>query len=811
MKKTLLLVLILLSIETYSQISGKVKDENNQPMPFVNILLLAANDSSMTQGTISETNGQYSFESIVDGQYIIQANLIGYEDWYSKPLSYSGSSIKLDDFTIKESSVMLDGVEIKAERMVIEQSMEGTTVNVQNSIMSKGSTALQIIERSPGVVLDQRNNSLSLNGQSGTLVMINGRPVRMSPAEVINLLKGMSADNLEKVELLTNPSAKYDADGTAGIINLVIKKSEDQGTNGSFSLSGGYGYGSKEAASFNINHRNARSNYYGSYSFNHDNSFFDWRGVGGSDVPALGGESRFDFTNNTEMSNLSHNSMLGMETEFESMTVGTSLMFNRNDFSNNIFNLGKYNYADGSFLQADINVIGDGNTDNLNATAFIDKSFNNGSGLNLDVDYINYRNESPTEVESIYSDDIGNETQPDNELYANGNRGLSNTTIHIGVAKLDYNTSISNNVKLEAGIKGSVSESNNNAKIERLTEGEWVTDSRNVTRLEIKENIAAAYATININFDSLTSLSVGSRYEYWDRNFSDNTPDRSFGKFFPSAFLTRKLANYNSIQFVYNRRITRPDYNDLASFLVYNDPLSVFTGNPLLRPAISDNFKVSFQNQARNFSLVFTNENNPIARYQITENDESDLVLIAPQNVDYIRSLGFQTFLPIQVTKWWNINTGGTFSLRDFRVTHTLHPANETYFAYNVYANQNFSLPKNFSVELSGWYNSSHYNGSVRLEGFGMLNLGIKKELKNNQGTIQLAITDLFKSMTIKSKIGALTEEAWQSSARVAFQPESTNNRIFRLTYSRTFGGNKVKGRKQRQGGSDEEKSRVRN
>lgn len=818
MKSILFSMLFIAATQpVYSQLQGKVVNEQGAPIPFVNVLLLNASDSTMISGALSADDGHFEIDNIpIDesktGSYILRLSLLGFENWYSDSFNYSLAQPVKDFGTLllSEETILMDGVMVRAQRMQIEQSIEGTTVNVQSSLMSRGSSALQVLERSPGVMLDQRNNELMLNGKSGTLLMINGRPVRMAPSEVISLLEGMSADNLAKVELLTNPSAKYDAEGSAGIINLVTNQKDDEGTNGSASISAGYGWGAKEAHSINLNHRNGSINYYGAYSYNYDHYFTDFHGLGSQSIPSLGGEVNLDFKNNSTRKRGSHNATAGMEKEFGSgILLGGNIIYTNSTIRTSIYNDGNYIFEDDSFLHADINVSGKAVQNNLNTSLYTEKQLKNDGKISFDANHIYYNNFAPTQVESTYKDVNGDLTDPENEIYSPGNRGESMTNINIGVVKLDYETRIGSNMKLESGIKGSISKTGNEAIIESLRDNTWVADERNRSNMEINEKIGASYLSFHVSFDSLTTLTTGFRYEYWDRDFSEEGLDRRFGKLFPSTFLSRTLSASSSLQLAYNRRITQPDYHDLTNFLRYNDPTSVFTGTPGLQPAISDNLKLGYQFIDKNISLVYTYETNPIARFQIVENDRSDLVIIAPQNIDYIRSLGAQAHIPVGITRWWNLTTGGTVSSRRFKLSYTRQPVTKSYIAYNFYLNQSFLLPKDFSVELSGFYNSDHYNGSVAVQGYGALNFGFKKDFKNNYGSLQFSITDILESMTIRSEYGALTEEAFNSRTTVKFQPESAHARIFRLSYSINFGNIKTKGFRQRQSGSQEERSRI--
>ena len=235
-------------------------------MPFANVRLMQSADSVFVQGEVTDINGSFTI-SPPDGSYFLQVTLIGYADWFSKSFEIGvNSNYSFEDIVLEEDVIALDGVEVTAQKLLIEENAEGTVVNVGTSIMTQGSSALQLLQGSPGVIVDERDNNVLLNGQTGTLVMINGKRVRMSTSELVTFLSGMSADNVDKIELLTNPGAKYDAEG-GGIINLVLKRDDRQGTNGTLSLSAGYGHGQKETVSLNLSHREEKMAYYGSYSF----------------------------------------------------------------------------------------------------------------------------------------------------------------------------------------------------------------------------------------------------------------------------------------------------------------------------------------------------------------------------------------------------------------------------------------------------------------------------------------------------------------------------------------------------------------
>ncbi|GAB5526217.1 MAG: outer membrane beta-barrel family protein [Roseivirga sp.] len=795
------------TVSLKAQITGQVHDQHGEPMAFVNMLLLKPQDSSFVQGALTDMQGRFALEGADKGSYLLRLTFIGFKQHYAPVFQWSGKDrLQLATLVMQEDTQELEGVEVTAQRMKVEQIPEGKVLNIQGSVMTKGSTALQVLERSPGVMLDRRNNVLTLNGQQGTLIMINGRAQRMSQADLINMLNSMNADNIESIELLTNPSAKYDADGGAGIINLKLAKRTGTGTSGSLSAGFGYGWADKESLSATLNTQLRGVQVFASYAFNHDKTFYNWHGVGHSQNPFFG-YGTFDFNSENINNQRSHNVNIGLEKEFTSdWTLGGNLMFNPGKQVMRTDNFGIYTYTSIDDFDADIQIDQEIKITNLNASFYADKEVEGGS-WSFGADYLAYDNQRPSRIVSAFMDEQGNPVDFDNAQYAKDNRGESLTDIRIAVAQADFNKSITSELSLEAGLKNSYSFTRNQALVQQLEEGEWVTDVANVSSQDIEENITAGYVSLAYAIDSLTSLNAGLRYENWQRDYGDASLDGSFGRLFPSVFLSRKLKQNSSLQFAWNRRVTRPSYNDLASFVVYNSPISVFTGNPLLRSTITDNLRLGWQIGGVNLDLAYTHEDKPIVAFQQVEREGGTSVAITPQNLDYQKSFMLQTNIPIDIAKWWTFSLGINTGLREFKVLHTREQVVKQYMAFDFNANSTINLPGGVSLELSGFFNGDHYYGTMDAKGFGMLDMGFKKELGKNGGTIQLAITDVLKTMRYSNITGGLTREAFDSYAEVNFYPESKNSRIFRLTYSRSFGNGK--GHKERQSKSAEEKARI--
>ncbi|MEL6275678.1 MAG: outer membrane beta-barrel family protein, partial [Bacteroidota bacterium] len=328
----------------------------------------------------------------------------------------------------------------------------------------------------------------------------------------------------------------------------------------------------------------------------------------------------------------------------------------------------------------------------------------------------------------------------------------------------------------------------NQSQLERFIQEEWSIDSRTQIDLQNIETIGAAYFSVNYQFHEKADISLATRYEYWRQDFSDNTTDRRAGRLFPSAGFTYDISATQQFNLSYTSRINRPNFSDLASYLRYSDPISFFTGNPRLRPTISHRVAARYRLGSVQWGIAYQYEDNPIAHYQLGREEGNDFILVLPQNVDYQRAIEGQINLPIDIKPWWSMSLNATLGLRVIRVNHTRVPAKASYTTTTVNGNQQFSLPKDWSIEVSGWYNSGFFVGSTKFRGFGAINLGIKKELPLSKGSLQLSVEDLFKTQLFRSSFGYLGEQYFDILGDVRFRSEAGRYRIIRLSYFRSFG-----------------------
>ncbi|MEZ2443560.1 TonB-dependent receptor [Chitinophaga sp. RCC_12] len=703
----------------------------------------------------------------------------------------------------------LKEVMVRANKPLLQQQAYGTVVNVQSSVLTKGSSVLEVLERSPGVNIDRRTNGIALNGKSGVMVMLNGKLLRMSADQLMIYLQGMTAADVEKIELLNTPPAKYDAAGNAGMINIVIRKNRNQGN---FSLTGGYGYGEKAAASLNFGRTLRNTALYGSYSFSHDKSYYDWFARATDDMKLLGGPSSSDFLSVTKPVGNSHNIILGADVNLTPRTIiGGNINGNISRVTDHTVNHGEYlvNKTTAYNMDADIRV--NNNWDNLGASVYAERKMREGEQLNIDLDYLYYKNNRPSAGISAFVDSAGHTPGTNDTLFAPVQRTFSVSSMQIGVLKMDYSRQLSPKIKIETGVKGTYTKNNSNSRIESFLDDAWVSSTAAINNIIMKEAIGAAYGSLEAQLHPALRLVAGLRYEYVQTQMDDpenkqQITKRTSGKFFPGIFLTwkKKEAEW---QLSYTKRISRPAYNDLASFVIYSGPTSVETGNPMLKPTITNNLKLGYNYNGYSFSLLYSRDDAPIARYQLTPNPAGEVIWVSPQNLLFQDNVSFQALLPWKVNDWWNMNFGFTGGWRQFKLDYTATPVQKQYFGFNTNFSTAFTLPARFYLEISGWYNSASYDGSKKVDPFGALNAGLKKELNKNGGSLQLTVTDILRTVHISSYFGTLAEEAFNLKSKVTFQPESGKMQIIKLTWAKTF-GNQLQ-RKQRSGAA-EESNRVR-
>lgn len=784
-----------------SKIVGSVLDESHEPIPFANVLLLNSADSSLVLGDVTNDNGEFQLKSISSGKYLLQFSMLGFTDRFMDAFEMSGNGVPKDlgVLVLSENVSQLSEVQVVAKKPLFEQKIDRMVVNVAASITSAGNTALEVLQRTPGVIVNQAQNQVALAGKDGVVVMINGKESRMPVEGVISLLQSMSADNIETIELIHTPPSNFDAEGNAGFINIVLKKNIEDGFNGSYSLSTGYGLKEKAGTSLNFNMKKNKANFFGDYSWNYTNNpqeFTNFRSI-----LQNGNQIETDAVSVRDPTILHmQNARLGLDYQLSDKTVLGLLVGGMRRFWDmkavNTVTTKKNNILDNQINvpNEELNIWNHLLT-NINLSHNISKS----EKINFDFDYAYYIFDNPSSYNYQYLDSDGSITNEDRQ------RIEKETPMNIYVGKVDYSKKLTDKISFDTGLKGTITKFENNVLIENQLGSDWVADPDFSSEFGMDESIFAAYVGINAPLNAKTDFKAGVRYEYTNTELGTveepRIIDRRYGKLFPSLFLSRKLNDDNQLQLSYSRRINRPGFMQLAPWFIFFDPTTISTGNPELQPSFTDALSLNYIWKTVQLSIGYSFEDEMIARFQPDFDVRNNRQITRPRNFDSGEVTSATLSFPLQLTDWWSLRTNITAQYVQTRDNEEKKFAEYSLFNWNANGSMSFKLPKNFSAELSGFYMASGLLGGVQNKPLGALTFGLQKKLKNNKGNFSFAVEDILFSRIWRVEID--TPEL-QYNQKYQF-----TERIFRLTYSRNFGNNKVKKARKRDTGSEEERRRV--
>jgi iron complex outermembrane recepter protein len=822
--KTLLFLfaslLFISNVETKAQgkISGQITDDKNKIVEFANVILLKAKDSTLVKGVLSDGSGSFEFEKIPLGDYLVNISQIGYKKFYTPKFSLDSDNpnVKLSNLILSEDSKQLSEVQVVAKKPFIEQQLDKTVVNVENSIVSAGSTALEVLEKAPGVTVDKDGN-ITLKGKQNVLVMMDGKPTYMSASDLANLLRNMQSSSLDKIEIMTNPPAKYDAAGNAGVINIKTKKNQNMGLNGSATVGLGYGFFRslpKENGSLNLNYRQGKLNLFGNFSGNNRKSFQinDIKRNFVENGKALSG---FDQIADSDKQNSSFSYKVGADYFLDSKnTIGILVNGMNGKYSEILDNqaiiknsLGQQDST--SITKGDINNGWSNYSTNINFKHVIDST---GKEWTMDADYARYNNNSMMMYRTSKFDLQNILRQTRNE------DGMTDSKIDIYSFKADLVYPINKTSKFEAGLKSSYVNSNNDMRFEFLVGdlNNRVPDPTRSRDFLYKENINAGYVNYSTAYKKL-SVQLGLRVE---NTIGQGTLkgkellNRNYTNLFPSVFLREKLSKKHQLGLSYSRRIDRPSYEDLNPFLYFLDPYTFQKGNELLQPQFTDAVELSHTFMDAITTTINYSRTNGVMTDILQQNNAQKLTNVTKYNIGYVDNFGIAFSVPVPITKWWFSNT--YFNLYNNHYVGDIpkitieangteniiyQPLDARATTYNFNMTNQFTLPKKFSLELSGWYQSGFIEGQLIGKPMGSVSFGIQKKMLKDKATLKLNVNDVFWTQKFRGSfafndIDVQIVNRWES-------------RTARMTFTYRFGNNKVASARQRQTGLEDEKGRV--
>ena len=805
---TLLGLILFSGIPLFAQtltLSGKISDDGGQAVEAATIRLLRSADSSLAKVELSAADGVYEFTEIKTGRYRIAVSALGFESHIGEEVdaTTAGAKMTLPPLVLKASATALQQVTVTAQKPFIERRPDRTIVNVESSILATGSSALEVLERAPGVVVSQ-NDALSLRGRSGVIVMIDGKPSPLAGADLSNFLRALPSSSIERIELITNPSAKYDAAGNAGIIDIRMKKDKNLGTNGAFSINYGQGVYPKSGAGLNLNHRNKKVNIFGNYNYNFRKGMNDLRLYreffnGTQRTGAYKQRNFMTIPNNLHLVRAGADFFPNKKTVLGVVASGTFNHFNRNAQNTSAVE-GETRGETASFF----------GTSNRSRDRWYSYALNGnfkrtltdkGRELSADLDVAHYWNKTEQNFVTRYTKLSGEPLLPDYLLFGDLQGDLKIRSI-----KADYTHPLPNKAKLEAGLKASIVDADNDLQFfDRSVPGTSVYDSTISNHFIYQENINAVYANYSRDWEKL-SVQAGLRVENTrakgEQLVYGEPFDRNYTNLFPSVFLTYKFSEKYESGLNMSRRLDRPSYRQLNPFKSFLDPSTYSSGNPYLNPQFTWSFEWNHTFwQKLNATLAYSRTTDNITQVIAPVAGVERVTVQTDSNLATVQYYSFAMSYNVDITKWWstvnNLNTWrGQYSGK--LANTNLSDGNAV---VHLFTTHNFKFKNDWSGEVNFNYKTREVYGFMHLNPMWGLGVGIQKQVFSRQGTLKLAVTDIF----------------WQNlpSATIRFNEYVETFEVFRetrvatLSFNYRFGSRDVAQSRRRQGGAEEEKRRA--
>lgn len=821
---TLLLAVFALTASVTAQNTGKtnitgvIKDGGQKTLMSATIMLVKAKDSSAVKMTVADKEGNYLIEGIGTGDYMVMVTAVGHQKAFSAPFSISQDqathAVPLIELEPEVKS--LQGVTVVSKRPFIEQKIDRMVVNVEASVTNVGTSALEVLEKSPGITVD-RDGNISLKGKAGVLVYIDGRPTYLSGADLANMLRNMSSNQLDQIEIMTNPPAKYDAAGNAGIINIKTKKTKQVGYSGSISASWMQQRYANPSSSLNFNYRKNKVNVFTNIGYNTWNNFNKLS----IQRKFMDDQTKEVVSNYDQVSRMRDDfqtisAKLGMD---YSVSKKTTLGFVVNGYHNpgNFTNKSHVLIADPSrILLSKTNAITTNERTwknfgaNINMRHVFDST---GTELTMDADYIGYDGSNDQRLINSYFDPFDNPTfKPDTLL------GNLPQNIQIYSFKSDFSKPLKNGAKFEAGIKTSFVKTDNNARYDNIYYQQAILDSGRSNHFIYDENVNAAYVNYSRPLGKKWTGQVGLRLENTQASGHssgfvynttqarfvpfDSTFDRDYTQLFPTLYLQYNASEKHSFVLNYGRRINRPDYSDLNPFILFLDRYTFEQGNPNLKPQFAHNIELSHTYKgAFTTTLNYTNTTDIITDV-LEQNTALNETVVKKSNIASLKQLGISVSGNIPVVKWWTMNVWLNVFNNHYKGEANGDPISIGYTTGRINVSNQFKFEKGWSAEISGFYTTPFVEGVFRIENFGQMNVGISKQVLKNKGTLRISGRDILYS----NKINGLIK---YSDIDASFQ-QVRGSRQVTIGFTYRFSKGKASNSPRRNiGGADEEQNRV--
>ena len=784
------------------KVTGTVADKNDKPLQAVTISLLKATDSSLVKMGLSSADGKFEINTKQTGNFLLSYFQVGFEKRFSEKFTISEEDIyTAKPMVLQLAENKLKGVTVTSKKPLIEVRADKTVFNVEASINATGSNAYELLQKSPGMTIDN-NDNISMKGKTGVKVYVDGKIMQLDTKDLSAYLKSINSNDIEAIEMISNPSAKYDASGNAGIVNIRLKKNKKFGTNGSANIGLVQGITPKGNASMALNYRDKKINLFSNISANigrYKNTMSLYR---------IQKDTLYDQTILNYNYEKSSNIKAGADYFINSTsTVGVLITTNFGDsrFASESKTPITYQPT-GAFikqLQASNNVPGSRTNANFNVNyRYADTS---GTEVNFDADYGIFRGTGKSYQPNSYFNNVNN------LLYSIINRSYTPTDIDIKTAKIDIEQKLGKGKFGYGGKIASVTTKNAYDFFNDDAQGLPVKILNRSNKFKYTENVNALYVNYQQQLNTKWSIQGGVRMEQTKSDGeltredglvqADNIVKRNYLDFFPSGAVTWNLHKNHTLNLTYSRRIDRPSYQDLNPFENKLDELTYEKGNAFLRPQYTDNIELTHTFMGLiNTSVSYSH----VKDYATIVTDTvKNATYIQQQNLATQNIFGANIGSSTPINKWWSGYANIWFSYQKFHGIVGGKTLNVTIPLYGAYLQQTFTLGKDYSAEISGWFNGpSIWGATWRNRSQGGLDIGLQKLFLQKRATVKISATDILH-----------TASPWRAVSDfggVYLKGTGTfESQTFRVNFSYRFGSNQIKSSRDRKTGLESESKRI--
>ncbi|MEW5675266.1 TonB-dependent receptor [Flavobacterium enshiense] len=768
MKKLQQIAVVLLLLSTFFsfaqqkpqgpkvKVSGKVIEKaTNQPLEYASIYAQNTKNPSLVSGGITDAKGEFSFE-VPSGVYYIKIEFLGFKTVEIKDKAID-TDTNLGSISVSEESKQLDEVVVIAERSTVEIKLDKKVYNVGQDMMVKGGTASDVLDNVPSVSVDQDGN-VSLRGNENVRVLIDGKPSGMA-GNIADALRMLPADAVEKVEVITNPSARYEAEGGGGIVNIILRKGKAQGINGS--ITGTVGDPQNYGLNGNINLRGEEFNLFTTTGYTNSkspgNSMTDTQYLDRNTGETTG---YINERRNNERSREGFNTNFGMEWYLDKTTTWTNALSIRKNDGSNPDNVFFYNFDENYVPTFTRNRFNDQTSDNIDFeySTNLTKNFKkDGHKLTVDASFSSNKDNENSIITDFV---IGDEANATTERTTSRNKQQRN------LIQTDYVLPLGKNSQFEAGYKGTFTNLETPFAIDYLDDNnEWVNNTRYTNTLEYIEKVNAFYTQFGSKINKFSYL-MGLRYEDTKINVNQLTTNdfntKTYNNFFPSLFLTYEFSESSSASLNYSKRINRPRGRFLNPFSNYSSNINLFQGNPDIDPATTDAFDLGYMKRwsklTFNTSAYF---NRTTDSYQFIRKESGDFVngvpviVSTPINLATEYRFGFEFTLNYTPFKWWRLNgnfnffrneTQGDYTYTNFEGDEVTQNFDNIAVSWFSRINSKVSLPYGIDWQANGTYNAPQKNAQGTSKGVLAANTSLSKDFFKEKATLALNVSDIFNS-----------------------------------------------------------------